>query len=372
MPFCYSPWTNIDISPSGDFAPCAKYQFGPDEERFNIRTNSVRDYSCSQSLQTIKQSFNNNVWPEGCQRCRLEEQNNIRSKRQLDLDRWQHHYSVYDLTQDNFITASVAFGNTCNLTCITCNPGSSSKWQKEYAVIYNKSVEPFHFYKQDFVVDFIQQSPNIVHLDIPGGEPFLSGVTEQKKLLQHYIESGQASNLSIHYTTNCTVMPDQEWWQLWTHFKEVEIQLSIDGIGPRFEYIRYPGNWQQAIKNIDTYISQQDKIKLSVSHTVSAYNIYYLDEFFSWCHSQKLPRPWLGRVHNPAHMRLSVWPEPAKKFIIDHLKSSTWQDVQTWADLMNNTNDSDLFDTFKQRCHQHDQYRNTNFASVFPELAPYI
>jgi sulfatase maturation enzyme AslB (radical SAM superfamily) len=167
-------------------------------------------------------------------------------------------------------------------------------------------------------------------------------------------------------------MPDQEWWQLWTHFKEVEIQLSIDGIGPRFEYIRYPGNWQQAIKNIDTYISQQDKIKLSVSHTVSAYNIYYLDEFFSWCHSQKLPRPWLGRVHNPAHMRLSVWPDPAKKFIIDHLKSSTWQDVQTWADLMNNTNDSDLFDTFKQRCHQHDQYRNTNFASVFPELAPYI
>jgi hypothetical protein len=105
---------------------------------------------------------------------------------------------------------------------------------------------------------------------------------------------------------------------------------------------------------------------------VSAYNIYYLDEFFSWCYNQGLPRPWLGRVHNPVHMRPSVWHTDARDFIVAHLMTSLHPDVLTWAKLINNTDDSDHFEVFKHRCQEHDRYRKTNFANVFPELAPYI
>lgn len=366
MPFCYSPWTNIDISPKGHVAPCCKF-IGSIPEY-----STVEHYASSDFLKEIKQDFEKNIWPAGCERCRIEEQNGIESKRQLDYTRWQSHYESYDLDSDRFITASVAFGNTCNLKCITCGPSSSSLWHQEYKEIYGKTVAPIKFFKQDFVEDFVKHAPDIVHLDIPGGEPFLSGVVEQKQLLAHYIQSGQAANTTIHYTTNATIMPDAEWWDLWQHFKEVEIQLSIDGIGARFEYIRYPGNWNKVSANISNYTQQQHKVRLSVSHTVSAYNIYYLDEFFSWCHNQGLPRPWLGRVHNPIHMRPSVWHSEARDFIVAHLMTSTHPDVLVWAALINNTNDSDQFDTFKRRCQEHDQYRKTNFASVFPELAPYI
>jgi radical SAM protein with 4Fe4S-binding SPASM domain len=366
MPFCYSPWTNIDISPDGRVAPCCKFVGLVPEY------STAEEYTSSKFLAEIKHNFKNQEWPAGCNRCQIEEKNNIKSKRQLDYERWKDHYDAYDLDSEKFITASVAFGNTCNLKCITCGPLSSSLWHQEHKQIYGKSVAPVKFFKQNFVKNFVKHAPDIVHLDIPGGEPFLSGVPEQKQLLEHYIQTGHAANTTIHYTTNATIWPDAEWWDLWQHFKEVEVQISIDGIGARFEYIRYPGNWNKVSANAAEYVAQQNKIKLSVSHTVSAYNIYYLDEFFSWCYNQGLPRPWLGRVHQPAHMRPSVWIQPARDVIVANLITSKHPDVITWANLIASTDDSNLFDLFKQRCREHDQYRKTNFASVFPELAPYI
>jgi MoaA/NifB/PqqE/SkfB family radical SAM enzyme len=373
MTFCYSPWTNVDISPQGAIAPCCKFQTSESDQKFNIQTDALSDYAESAFLAEIKQDFVQGKWPRGCKRCQIEEQNNIESKRQLDLQRWPEHYEQYQLHSNQLITASIAFGNTCNLKCITCNPGSSSRWQKEYREIYNIDVNHVQFYRSDFVKTFVNQAPNIVHLDVPGGEPFLSGVREQQQLLTYYIESNQAKNITLHYTTNTTIFPDQSWWNIWQHFKEVDLQLSVDGVGARYEYIRYPGNWDTVILNVKKYLSKQSgNIRLSVSHTVSAYNIYYLDEFVSWCYNQGLPRPWMGRVHNPAHMRPTVWPVEVRQKIVNHLNGSVDKDVQNWARLIEQNDDSMMFEQFQQRLHQHDKRRGTNFATTFPELAPYI
>ena len=76
-------------------------------------------------------------------------------------------------------------------------------------------------------------------------------------------------------------------------------------------------------------------------------------------------------MHTAAWLRPSVWPEPAKSAIVNKLQSSTIEDVQTWANLMQNTDDSDLFDQFKQFVQRHDQYRNLDFKNTFPDLAQY-
>lgn len=373
MTFCYSPWTNIDIDPQGTIMPCCKFRMSNDDQKFNIQIHTLDEYVNSAFMSKIKQDFTQGNWPQGCDRCRIEEQNNIQSKRQMDYKRWQEQYAQYELASNQFITASIAFGNTCNLKCITCSPYSSSRWQQEYRQIYDINIDNVRFYREDFVEKFIHQAPNIVHVDIPGGEPFLSGVIEQQQLLQHYVDSGQSKDITLHYTTNATVFPDHTWWQLWQHFKEIDLQLSIDGVGVKYEYIRFPGNWNALISNVTQYQAMQSSnFRLSVSHTVSAYNIYYLDEFVSWCYNQNLPRPWLGRVHNPAHMRPTVWAGHAKQKIIDCLNQSQHQDVKNWAVLMEQNDDSNMFEQFRQRLHQHDQYRNIHFARTFPELAPYI
>jgi MoaA/NifB/PqqE/SkfB family radical SAM enzyme len=343
------------------------------DESFNVQTQTLEEYSGSAFLAEIKQEFTQGQWPRGCDRCRIEEENNIASKRQLDYSRWQEHYQQYNLDTGGWITASIAFGNTCNLKCITCSPYSSSKWQQEYQQIHNVNIGHVKFYRSDFVEKFIEQSPNVIHLDIPGGEPFLSGVREQKLLLNHYVTTGQSKNISLHYTTNATLFPDQEWWDIWQHFKNVDIQLSIDGIGARYEYIRYPAKWTDVVENTKRYLKKyKDNIQLSVSHTVSAYNIYYLDEFFVWCEAVGLPKPWAGRVHNPVHMRPTVWPAMTRKHIAEQLQSSSYEDVRVWAQLLHSEDDNDKFDKFKTYLLQHDQYRGLNFAETFPELSGFL
>lgn len=373
MPFCFSPWTNVDISPQGDISPCCKFQFDKTQPRFNVQVDSLGTYQHSNFLADLKATFVRGEWPEGCVRCKTEEQNSIESKRQLDYTRWKQYYDSYDLASDQWITASVAFGNTCNLKCITCNSYASSKWQAEQQQIYGKSFAPVKFYKKEFVEQLTQSAPELVHLDVPGGEPFLSGIKEQQNLLQHYIDTGQCERISLHYTTNATVFPDHTWWQLWQHFRSVDIQLSVDGVGKRYEYIRFPADWTQTQHNIKRYIDcQRNNIVLSVSHTVSAYNIFYLDEFFDWCAGQALPRPWLGRVHSPTHLRPTVWPQHARTMIAKHLATSSNPDVQKWADVVATTDHSEYFEEFVQRTHQHDQYRNLKFATTFGELADYV
>jgi MoaA/NifB/PqqE/SkfB family radical SAM enzyme len=364
MPFCYAPWANLDISPQGNISPCCKFQTKLYDQQFNLQYDSLNDYLESNFLTDVKHELEQNIWPAGCQRCQIEEQSNILSMRQLNEQQWTSNYT------DSWVTASVAFGNTCNLKCISCNPHSSSKWYEEHKQIYNTDIKPVKFYKENFVDALVAAAPGLTHLDIPGGEPFLSGVKEQHQLLAHYVQTGKSKNITLHYTTNTTIYPDNLWWELWKHFKQVEIQLSIDGVGARNEYIRYPSNWSQTLSNIDKFVSNtQDNLKLSVSHTVSAYNIYYLDEFFTWCYSIGLPKPWLGRVHNPKHMRPTVWPD--KQFIIDRLSCSQYSDVKNWIELLKAHDDSEHFETFKSKTIEHDNYRRINFSTVFPELKIY-
>ena len=125
--------------------------------------------------------------------------------------------------------------------------------------------------------------------------------------------------------------------------------------------------------NVQKYIKiKSNNVRLSVSHTVSSYNIYYLDEFFTWCKQIGLPTPWLGRVHTPAHMRATVWPEPFKHQLINKLKRSKYSEVQNWAMLIDTVDDSEQYDLFCDTLHKHDHYRNTTFAHAFPEIASWI
>lgn len=373
MPFCYAPWTNLDVSPQGQIGPCCKFQHATYDTPFNIANSSLDQYTDSAFLAEIKQQFLKGLWPRGCDRCRIEETAGIKSKRQLDQERWADHYQEIDLDQPQFITASIAFGNTCNLKCITCGPQSSSRWHDEYLALWGRDIKPVHFYKQDFAQNFARSLPNPVHLDIPGGEPFVSGVDQQQALLALY--QSRHAQMTLHYTTNATIWPEPTWWALWRGFKEIDLQISLDAVGDRFEYIRFPAQWQQVERHIDQYLEKQqqlDNLRLSVSVTVSAYNIAYLDELMSWCAGKGLPEPWLGRVHNPAYMRPTVWPAHARQFIMTRLETSGHSALKSWALMLQSYDDSEHFGQFQTMMSKHDQYRGVDFAKTFPDLARFL
>ena len=375
MTFCHAPWTNLEILPQGKILPCCKFQSSYYPQTFNIAQHTIDDYRQSKMLADIKQQFSQGTWPAGCERCKIEEQSGIKSKRQLDYERWQQEYDSYDLDSNTLLTVSLALGNTCNLKCIICSPYASSKWVKEYKDVYGINVASVELVRRDLIKNLTNIAPDLIHIDMHGGEPLLSNIEHHQALLDHYIQTDQAKNISIHYTTNATIFPDTEWIKRWRHFAEIDLQLSIDGVGQKFEYLRYPANWNEVTSNVDRYLELEQhtpNIRLSVAHAVSAFNIFYLEEFVQWTQQKGLPKPWMGKLHTPSHLRPSVWPELAKLAIVKKLESSIIDDVVAWANLMQNTDDSNLFTEFQKYVQQHDQYRNTNFATTFPELAPYI
>jgi radical SAM protein with 4Fe4S-binding SPASM domain len=137
--FCYAPWTNVEIMQNGRIVPCCKFVDSHYKQKFNITTHSITDYQNGRYLADIKQEFLNDKWPLGCKQCQFEE-THTQSKRNLDYTRWQSHYDNYDLNSGKYLTLGVAFGTTCNLKCIICNPYSSSSWQKEYNDLYGVNV----------------------------------------------------------------------------------------------------------------------------------------------------------------------------------------------------------------------------------------
>lgn len=372
-PLCILPWAGIDISSDGEIKPCCKFRID-DSEKFNITKNTISEYTSSNFLKTLKKQMHGDVLPAGCVRCKIEENNNIKSKRQLDYKRWKDQFDSY--TEDKgIIVISIAFGNTCNLKCIMCGPNASSRWRKEYKDLYGVSIPKLEIL-ENISADLIYElMPNAIHFDIHGGEPFLSEIKKQKAILQKYIDSGQSKNISLHYNTNAQQVPPTDFWQLWKHFKEIDIQLSIDGIFQKFEYIRFPGSSNKLDKVVDFFVQKEqelDNIKLSVSHTVSAYNIYYLDEFFSWCKTKGLPKPFCGPVHNPNQLQPSVYPKKIRNHISLKLRKSKHIDVIRWSKLIDNEDNSEHFDNFLIYKDKHDLYRGTNFAKTFPELEELI
>jgi len=368
MPFCYTPWSNVDIGSRGQIKPCCKFRSESYNIDFKIQEHTLSDYVDSEFLNQIKQDFENNQWPVGCIRCRIDEENNIPSKRQLDYERWSEHYDRYNKETDGFLTTNIAFGNTCNLKCITCDATASSRWRKEYKELYNITVDHFKIEDNQKFIDELFES-NLIHLEINGGEPFISEIDLQKEYLTKLINKGISKDISIHYVTNATTFPDKDWWKLWDNFKEIDMQLSADGIQEKFEYIRFPAKWKDFVQNAHKYMVFEkwtSNLRLSISHTVSAYSIFYLDEFYNWCIDVGLPEPYLGSVYNPAYMRPTVWPDKEK--IINKLNQSNIKEVNNWSSLILSQDDTEYFNEFCMRTRQHDAYRNLNFNEVFPEM----
>jgi hypothetical protein len=71
-------------------------------------------------------------------------------------------------------------------------------------------------------------------------------------------------------------------------------------------------------------------------------------------------------------MRPSVWPAAAKTDIYNKLITSRYADVQAWADLIYNTDDSEHFNQFCLLTARHDQYRDLDFATTFPEMSAHL
>ena len=360
MSICYHPWVGIDISPQGEFKPCCKYS--------NPIANDLTQYQKSDELSDLKRQFLNGDKPRGCNRCWQDEAAGLPSKRLLD---WEYVFQQQIPNLDELKVLSFPMGNICNLACRICSSDASSKWYTEANKLKNDFPETKifghkKFYKDEkFLGEIKNLSSNLIHVEFPGGEPFLTGVEQNLDFLDHLIEHN-SQEVSLHYTTNTTKFPKKEFWDKWRNFKKVDIQLSIDGIEDQFEYNRWPAEWSHSLASIEKFKDHANgNIKLSISHTVSIFTVFYLPEFFEWIERAQLPEPYLGLLSNPNYYSISAFPDPIKDKISSKLADPRFDSIIKY---MVGQDNSHLFPTSLKYIEILDGYRSQSFQKTFPEL----
>lgn len=161
----------------------------------------------------------------------------------------------------------------CNGGCIMCSPKHSSFWATELRQVPIKPPID-HLSKVMSLVD-VQKTKRLMFL---GGEPFLSNADE--KVLA---EIKRPELVDLQYTTNGSIYPSQERIALWKKFKSVLINISVDGVGARFEYIRYPLKWAKITENLDRMLKYMpENVSFKVNHTVNLFSLFYHNEFDAW------------------------------------------------------------------------------------------
>lgn len=358
---CYHPWVGLDISPQGDFKPCCKYK--------NTVAKSLADYQSSSELAQLKQDFLNGNQPIGCGRCWRDEDAGLPSKRIIDNE-YVFQNSAPSL--DSIKVLSLPFGNLCNLACRICNSGSSSKWSQEeqrlkdtFPTINIRQPSTFHR-NADFIDSIKLLVPDLIRLEIPGGEPFYADKQIHKDFLEHF---SQPEKISLHYITNGTTQPGDELVQLWHKFRHIDIQISLDGTEEKFEYNRWPSDWGIVKSNLDKYLAlraSMPNLQLSISHTVSIFTVYYLPEFLDWCALHQLPTPYLGLLTKPAHYDITVLPRAVKEVIAKRFES--YPQLAPVTEAMIAQDQSELLDITLNYVKILDKQRSQSFAETFPEL----
>jgi sulfatase maturation enzyme AslB (radical SAM superfamily) len=276
-------------------------------------------------------------------------------------------------------------GNTCNLACRTCWPEVSSKWYRDYWEVEARQWEPDYkqyldswkrirtSYDQDNLQlwsDLQSWLTNVEYYDIYGAEPML--LSNVFVILQQSVDSGRAAHQSLHINTNGTVW-NQSYIDILKQFKHVVIDVSIDGIGPHYDYIRYGETWSTVEQNLGRYqelVRDNANIRMHVCITVCSLNVLHVAELQQYFCDRSLP-VFFNMVHHPQYLNVRSLPDQIKQQVRSKLLANNpnWQ-ITSILDFMDMplSNQPQLWTKFLESTKKLDLLRQQDLAETFPEL----
>lgn len=361
--FCYHPWVGLDINPQGGFKPCCKYD--------HDIANNIDEYYNSNELAELKTAFLQGEKPPACHRCWSDEGSGHASKRTED---WKYIFKNKAPDTTKLKILMFAFGNSCNLACRSCNSQWSSTWgveaKKTIKLLPDTEIHKHNrSYQDPTLINKLKNiSINATDLYFPGGEPFLAGIPEHLNFLEHFTKY-DSKDVTLNYMTNATIFPQKEFLNLWKKFKQVNIQLSIDGLENHFEYTRWPGKWQEVLSNIENYKQsavENHNIKLSIGHVVSIFTVYYLPEFYKWTLQNKFNDTYISLLSDPEMYNIQSLPTNIKDKISEKITRYKFDSVVKYMYLKDS---SQLFDQALHYTKILDQQREQSFEQTFPEFS---
>jgi hypothetical protein len=175
-----------------------------------------------------------------------------------------------------------------------CSPHDSSRWVEDYnkilPVTTSQTVikqihwakEEFNNYwyeKPEFWDDVFEQIPHITQLYFAGGEPLM--IKEHRRFLDEIIKRGYAKNISLRYNSN-GIFVNEDIINVWSQFKQVRYAFSLDDIGDRNHYIRFPAKWDEIERSLRMMDNTPDNIHCAIACAVQVLNIKHIIPFAKW------------------------------------------------------------------------------------------
>jgi len=313
--FCVLPFYGIEYSPSGitTTTPCCL----------------LPDYT---DITKLQQDILKGHRSSTCQKCWSLEDQGQSSNRQIQNVAFDFYadrdieFIKEDCANNKFSTQIVKLytSTTCNSTCVTCGPSASSAW----GTLKNLKI---HYQLPNDIIDNLDYA-NIKMLSFVGGEPLYE--KRNFTVLERLIDANN-TNCFISLTINGSVTLTERQLTILMQFKNLNFCLSIDGVGPVFEYMRYPLKWDTLLNNIKIY--QKMNINLSVSYTISNLNVLYYQETIDWFNQMQLPYQH-NIVSNPMYFSPGVLPSKIKELYpnlveftnknLSHLLPLTYKEIQ--------------------------------------------
>jgi len=167
--------------------------------------------------------------------------------------------------------------------------------------------------------EVIKHSPYLKEIYFAGGEPMLDN--DHFKIIEHLVKTGEAKNVELKYSTNCTTIRDK-WFDLAKHFKTIKMQLSIDSIGSRAFYVRHPSKWDIIEKNIDRLLLEKPKnTRLSIDTALHNMTLFGIPELMLWAENKGIKQNFI-EVTSPRYLQIHILPNIQKEIIIEQLHNS--------------------------------------------------
>jgi MoaA/NifB/PqqE/SkfB family radical SAM enzyme len=359
---CPMPWRHVEISPSGEIRPCCVYTDSVD----HVKSNSLKNAFNNSKIQTLRQNLLDGKKPTGCSACWTNEDKGLTSNRHYHMRVWKKDLLTFDIDLPAIKSLDLKPGNTCNFKCRICSPLSSSLFAQEVRSSKFISIESFNWAESapDTIDEIVDLLPNLVNIDMYGGEPFL--IKPLWHVVKQSVEQGYAPQMRLHYNSNGSIYPET-LIDYWKKFHHVDIQFSIDNIGARFELER-GGSWQQVESNIKKLIGLGlPNVTIAVMPAVSIMNVFYLDELLQWAEDLGIAVN-LQYVTDPAGFDLKNLTKDAKKLIFEKFQYHPWPEIKSILTYIATIPDSDGQE-FLKLCKHFDTLRNQNFADSHFEIA---
>ena len=317
--FCPVPWNFQAIQNNGAVRVCCQMNAAAtsrgtlrkdDGTVYQAGTDDLAQARNAQLIREVRSDMMQGKWHSECVRCMQEEQAGIRSRRQWENQQWQlTAEQVAPYTSDDgtintdalpIVYYDLRFGNFCNLACRMCGPEDSHTWYKDWVNLGMGSswkdthgevklekndrgrwvTDAYDWHGSETFWDQIENNiTNIEHVYMAGGEPLL--IERHYEFLKKCIDLDVAKNIILEYNTNLTNL-QQRVLDLWTHFKQVRVGASIDGMNNVLEYQRYPAKWSTIERNLRTVDQLPDNVMAWLAVTVTNLNCWQLPDFMLW------------------------------------------------------------------------------------------